>query len=185
MYNNINIIELLKKYNFDIKFVNGIPSVFYLPSLDVYYNENMFDQKWCNISTLTTYTKQQIFNNFDLIKNKFSEIKDDNFNILNLFFSALFITNNNIIISQIHIFIKIYKHINSSANLFDKLEYIDSFNIKHSAIDKINTLTIQNKNNTAIKTFIGCLLSADYKPNNEYLQIIEKLFGNTYKKKII
>ena len=120
-----------------------------------------------------------------MIKNKFSEIKDDNFNILNLFFSALFITNNNIIISQIHIFIKIYKHINSSANLFDKLEYIDSFNIKHSAIDKINTLTIQNKNNTAIKTFIGCLLSADYKPNNEYLQIIEKLFGNTYKKKII
>jgi hypothetical protein len=123
------------------------------------------------------------------MKNKFSEIRDDNFNILNIFFSQLFSTNsyyllNKNLITDSHGLINIYKKINNTANLFDKLIYIDiNTNADLHAIKKINGIFgIRDHAHYNIKTFIGCLLNADYKPNDEYCQIIKKLFGNTFKR---
>jgi hypothetical protein len=187
LHNKISIIEILKKYNIDIKYYNGKPSIFILPNLDVYYDHNLFDVKYLNNCNYDVFN----VNNFDIIKTHFIEAIDNKCYILNLFFSDLLDDytyygneNEKYLIKECNNYINLYKNkLNIKDNLFDMLRYVDDDTMKYHIYEIeeiINEMNVNKEKYDDIKTFFGCLLNADYQPTENYKPIINKIFGANY-----
>ena len=204
-HGKIKVLELLLKYNIDIKYCDNIPSIFqhnffkkkqnfinYLLSKNYFYEENLLNKIWF-VSNLGSYF---LFDNFDLfyiidnfhqIKKYFREAHDNNYELLNRFLSVLvsnigydeYIGFNEIITKKLFNFL-IELHQNKNENIFDKIENVKKFeNIfsKKYIKSKECNCSISIK---IFKIFINCLIEHKYIPNERFSKIINLINDEKY-----
>ena len=208
-YGKIKVLELLLKYNIDIKYCDNLPSIFhhnfnkknkdfvdYLLNKIYFYEENLLNKLWF-VSSLGYYFEFgkldlfYIIDNFHQIKKYFREAHDNNYELLNHFLSFLITYNgydyigfDETISKKLFNFL-IELHSNKNENIFDKIENIKKieniFSKKYIKSKKINySISI-----IIFKTFINCLIEHKYVPNEKFCEIIKLINNEKYMDELI